>query len=241
MDEIPEGYYLDTKNSFYKKCFDTCKTGKEKGNIEKNNCVECKTNYIDSNEIQYNILYELNLNVYKNCYSKCPYNSYYDNTTNKYYCTLNDSCPENYYKLNDKEECIKKCGENNSYFYEFRKVCYKDCPLGSIKPENDPEINKYFCKPNCTKDNPYEIVSTQERVKNYTFIDLKEKNCVKNYKSNDNNEGSNNKEEEIKAQNAILDNFENGFTSENYDTSSLDNRVDEIYEDEKMKITLTTT
>ena len=39
----------------------------------------------------------------------------------------------------------------------------------------------------------------------------------------------------------MLQNFEIGFISENYNTSTLENGEDEVFEDEKMIITLTTT
>ena len=48
-------------------------------------------------------------------------------------------------------------------------------------------------------------------------------------------------EEEVKVQDILLENFEVGFTSEDYDTSNLDKGEDEVFENEKMKITLTTT
>ena len=48
------------------------------------------------------------------------------------------------------------------------------------------------------------------------------------------------KEEEIKYYDAILDNIESGFTSENYETSNLDNGKDDLIKLDKMTITFTT-
>jgi len=39
----------------------------------------------------------------------------------------------------------------------------------------------------------------------------------------------------------MLQNIETGFTSEDYDTSSLENGEDDVFEEEKMTVTLTTT
>jgi hypothetical protein len=39
----------------------------------------------------------------------------------------------------------------------------------------------------------------------------------------------------------MLQNIEVGFTSEDYDTSNLENGEDDIFEDEKLTVTLTTT
>ena len=49
------------------------------------------------------------------------------------------------------------------------------------------------------------------------------------------------KAQEIKAQDKILDNFEKSFTSENYNTSELEQGNDAVTKNEKMTITLTTT
>ena len=70
--------------------------------------------------------------------------------------------------------------------------------------------------------------------------------CVLNYKNNqieeeENNKKKENDEEDLKAKELILHNVEEGFTSEDYDTSNLENGEDDIIQDEKMTITLTTT
>ena len=237
LDYTPEGYYLDKTHSIYKKCFDTCKTCLKGGNKENNNCLECKSDYIHTNGSKYNIIFELDLNEYKNCYIKCPHYFYFDNYFQKYYCTKDDKCPGNYNKLiYDKNQCYKKCGEDGLHKYEFQNGCYKECPKGSIKDENKKGANKYFCKPNCTKDNPYEIISTQECVQNCSFQELTSKNCILNYINKINEE-----ENIVKALDSILQNFEKGFTSEEYNTSTIENGEDEIYEYEKTIITFTTT
>ena len=49
------------------------------------------------------------------------------------------------------------------------------------------------------------------------------------------------KENKVKYYDNILENFEKLLTSENYDTSKIDKGKDEIIQNEKMNITLTTT
>ena len=47
-------------------------------------------------------------NNYFNCYKPCTYYYYYIDNENKFICTLNSSCPEEYPKLiENKKQCIK--------------------------------------------------------------------------------------------------------------------------------------
>ena len=113
FDKKPEGYYL-SNNKTYVKCYDTCKSCDEGGNYFFNNCIECKTNYIDSDGSIYNFLYESNLNGFKNCSILCPY--YFFEKENKFICTSSSSCPKEYPLLLENQ---KKCIENN-----LQKVCF---------------------------------------------------------------------------------------------------------------------
>ena len=73
LNKKPDGYYFDSHSNTYKKCYETCKSCDRAGNVENNNCTECKTtNYIHYNGTKYNFLYEFKKNDYKNCYFKCP-------------------------------------------------------------------------------------------------------------------------------------------------------------------------
>jgi len=54
-----DGYYLDTNDNVYKKCYSTCKRCDREGNEINNNCIECKDNY----------KYKINFEVYYNCYN----------------------------------------------------------------------------------------------------------------------------------------------------------------------------
>jgi len=144
----------------------------------------------------------------------------------------NDRCFKNYIMMDLKNNrCVEYCNETE-FRYEFQKNCYKECPDGSI-PYNNSLKKEYYCKPICTTKKPYEIKSKQECVDKCSLNDIKENNCILNYKEN--------KEEVGKFNDFILKNLENDFTSKDYNTSKLDNGENEIYEYEKMTITLTTT
>ena len=230
--KLIEGYYYDPNDFTFKKCYESCKKCNISGNEYYHNCIECKLEYKN----------ELLINNNKNCYIDCLY--YHYNHLNKSYCTLNDSCPINYNKLIPmKNECISDCNDDKIYKYEFRKICYDKCPYpDSI---NNTDINKkYFCKPNCSGDYLLEIVYTQECVKKCGLDDLKNKLCIPYYKdekNSDKNNDNNNNQEDVKAQDLILESVEEGITSKEYNTSKLDRGENEVIETEKMKINLTTT
>ena len=117
FNKTPEGYYLDEYNKKYKKCFEKCKYCYGEGNETNNNCIECKFNFT--------LLNYLNDT---NCYENCEYYYYFDDNNN-YYCTLNDTCPEQYNQLiADKNQCIKECKNDEIYKYEFDNRCYNNCP-----------------------------------------------------------------------------------------------------------------
>ena len=138
---------------------------------------------------------------------------------------------------------FNKCEDDEKYKYEFKKRCYEQCPEGSIKVKNNSVINDYFCKPICSEEKPFEYIYTQECVKNCPIKDMKQNTCIQNYKANKTKENNQeeNKEEDTKAQDILLQNIETGFTSEDYNTSNLEKGEDDIFEDEKMTVTLTTT
>ena len=92
----PEGFYLDKKDSLYKKCYESCETCETKGDNIIHNCIKCKKNYDK----------EIIFNDYLNCYEKCRYYYYFDNY-GVYHCTLNSFCPDEYpFLIKDRLECI---------------------------------------------------------------------------------------------------------------------------------------
>ena len=145
----------------------------------------------------------------------------------------------------DRRQCIKDCSQEVITKYEFQHKCFEDCP-----PKSEKSLEKeFYCEAICDEDNPYELIETQECV-NYCDIDkILSGLCITKYKVNEIIEESDNvikdekekKEEEIKMQDKFLDNIEKGFTSDNYNTSGLENGKDDIIQDNKLTITLTTT
>ena len=230
----PEGYYLDTNNNnepIYKLCYETCKFCYIKGNETYHYCIECKPNYY----------FELISNGYKNCYDNCSYYHYYDNNSNIYYCTKTFQCPENYNKLiHDKNECVKTCDEDNEYKYEFRKGCYKECPTGSKKPDNNSSTNQYYCDAICPEDKPFEIISTQECVKNCPTVEIEQNICILKYKM-DNQDENKSEEEKAKILDILINNIEEDFISKDYNTAIIDKGHDIVFPIGNMKMTLTTT
>ena len=128
----PEGYYLDSKDSYYKKCYNTCKTCFNKGDDKNNNCLECKSFYSFKNDFVNDT----------NCYENCSDYYYYDNQGN-YHCISN--CSNEFNKLiEEKKRCIEDCSKDNIYKYEYRNKCYIKCPP---KTKN----NNYICEDfNCS-------------------------------------------------------------------------------------------
>ena len=218
----PKGYYLDKIESNYKKCYETYKDCNISGNETYHNCIECEDNY------SYEILFE----KHKNCYINCSYYYYLDNNTNKYYCTEEKKCKGKYNKLiNGERKCIEECYQISRY--EFRNECYIECPQGSNKSEE----KQFYCIVICNEEKPFELVDKQECVNNCSLSQLNSKICIIKYQTKKEKK----QENEITAQDIILENFEREFTSEDYDTYELDNGEEEIFEDKLMTITLTTT
>ena len=231
----PEGYYLDDDN-FYKLCHDRCKTCIMEGNDINHNCLTCNDNFS---------LGIINKNNQSNCYKNCTYYYYFDSEEN-YHCTVNSECPKEYDKLQIyRRQCIKDCSTEEITRYEFQHKCYEECPPKSKKSSE----KEFYCEAICDADNPYELIETQECVDFCVLYKIKTGLCIKKYKANEIIEGSDKenkeekdkKEEEIKQQDKFLENIENGLTSENYNTSNIESGKDEIIQDNKMTITLTTT
>ena len=219
--KFTEGFYLD--NASYKKCYDSCKYCDKKGNELIHNCLECKNNY------NYIIQYE----KYKNCYINCSYYFYFDNDNNQLFCTLDMKCDDKYNKLIlGSNECIDEC--NKVLKYKFRNICYPECPEGTYISE----IKPYFCEVICYEEKPFELLEEQECVNNCSINELKKKNCIIKYEDNTKKNYTNEEEQELNVQDTILENFRNEIT--HYDTSDVDNGKDDIFEDKKMTITLTT-
>ena len=152
--------------------------------------------------------------------------------SNELYCTKGMKCMGKYNKLIfGNYQCIDECNKVSKY--NFRNICYPSCPEGSKKSE----IISFFCEIICYEEKPFEIIYEQECSNNCSIDEIKRKNCLIKYEYNKNNT---NEEKYISAQDVILENFRNEINYENYNTTDIDNGKDDIFEDKKMKITVTT-
>ena len=139
-----EGYYLD--NNIYYQCFNTCKYCLSYGNEEDNECIECKDGYGKKND-------SINDNI---CYKNCDYNKYYydSRNNNKYTCTNEENCPEEFPKfISSKNRCIDDCKNDNIYKYDYNGFCVIECPPGSHKKTD----NEFICEGdlNCEQKKQY--------------------------------------------------------------------------------------
>ena len=134
---------------------------------------------------------------------------------------------------NKTHNCLK-CNDNYPFEIKINNYsnCYENCSYNYYFDDE----NNYHCTINSScPDNYPKLLNTKECIKNGEIKTLIE-DIIKN-----NEEVEKTKEEEIEYYDTIIKNIEEGFTSENYDTSDLDNGKDEIIETEKMTVTFTTT
>ena len=75
--KLQKGYYFDSINYVYKKCYESCEICEQEGNNITHNCIKCKENY--------------NFEIYKgnnkNCFNNCSNYFYYDEKINISFCT----------------------------------------------------------------------------------------------------------------------------------------------------------
>ena len=156
-DTNPDDYYLDNFDKIYKKCYETCNKCNFGGNISNHNCSECKENLI---------IHKNNLNI-SNCYIKCEH-YYYFNESNEYHCTNDKKCPEQYNNLilTDKK-CINDCANDDTYKYNYRGICYKECSPKTIIDK----IN-YKC---FIINNSYIIIDERDEIINKFRSEFKDK------------------------------------------------------------------
>ena len=223
-------------------CSDLCFKKNIKIDLKTNECIE------NCNESDYK--YEYN-NL---CHEKCPNYTYtkendylcYDKKPEGYYLDLIDlkykkcynTCNNCYGYGNETNHNCIECKSNllflNDPLSNFPYNCYNKCP------KDNSISDKYNCI-FCTEEYPFESLSEQKCVKNCNIKGMIDKTCILNYKSNKTDENKIDDKKDIKDQDIILKNFENDFISGNYDTSNIDKGIDDIFENEKMTITLTTT
>ena len=213
-----DGYFL-YNNEYFKKCYESCDTCEEEGDIFHHNCITCNSNYF----------YELNISSYLNCYNICDFYFYYDDNIQKYYCTPYNNCVNYYDKIiSEKNQCVHDCKQYKDFQYEFKNKCYNKCPeeISEVSKEKE-----YFCELKCSKDLPYELIETQTCVKTCTLTEINDKKCKKNYISE-------NKNEENEAQEKMVDNIKEEITN-GLDTSGIDKGEDIIIQQKDITVTIT--
>ena len=130
------GYYLDSINSIFKPCYNTCETCDISGNSENHNCIKCKQEFN----------FAINKNSFLNCYDKNQ-----ESNTNEIKCDID----KNKY-IPILNQCFKTCGESKKYKYEYNNNCFEKCPNGTKSSKKD----EYICKTTCSEDTPYEDLNT---------------------------------------------------------------------------------
>ena len=61
---------------------------------------------------------------------------YYFDSSNKYHCTSDNKCPDDYKLFIEKNECIRKCNVSK-YIFEYNNTCYEICPNGTHIIDNN--------------------------------------------------------------------------------------------------------
>ena len=224
----PDGYYLDKDVSIYKKCFESCETCKIKGDNKTHNCLKCNFNYS----------IDINYNNYINCYKKCEYNYYIDNEFT-FYCTNNDTCPNEYNKyIPKKNRCIYNCNDDDIYKYEYNNKCYKECPIIDLTISNNID---YYCEAVCNKEYYNKNIKVKYCLKNCDINEIEEISCtIKNLRNKTKSEKEN-KKIEIEEKNKLIKSVDSSMTSQKFNTSKVDSGEDITIQDDKMTITITTT
>ena len=215
-----EGYYLDEKDGKYKKCFKNCKYCYGPGNEEKNNCIECINNFTFLNEFFYET----------NCFPKCEYYYYFDET-NKYNCTLNEDCPEQYNKLvSHKNKCIDQCINDNIYKFELNNICYESNPIETtyLKEETNANTNT-----NENTNHKEETYSDED-----TNINEKNENTFNNQISNKIQENS---YSETEVQDTILEKIIEQILMNEFNSTEIEAGKDYIHTEGSVTYTITTT
>ena len=193
--------------------------------LDKNLCTKCNINYYPRENDPSNLGeyincynesegYYLDNNLFKKCYKTCKSCNSEGNHTN-HNCI---KCLDDFSFVIKKNENIN-CYENCSYYYYF---------------DNE---NNFHCTKNlsCPKEYPKLI---ENRLECIEYVDLQ--NLMKDILNKERNKTEKSREEEIEYYDNILTSIESGFTSENYDTSNIDNGKDEVIKTEKLIITFTT-
>ena len=214
--------YLNIEN-------DTCQCNSDeclnclKINSTKDLCNKCLGNYFPKEYDSSNI--RENITCHKN-----P-KGYYLDKIDLLYKKCYDTCETCEIKGNETYHICLMC--NSDYTFEINKNNYLNCYENCSNYYYFDDDNNFHCTDNrtCPEEYPKLIKNKNECIK-HNFID-KIKNGLKNETKKS--------EDENKYYNTILKNIEDALTSEDFDTYDLDNGEEEIIEEGKISITITTT
>ena len=196
--------------------------------LQKNLCTICNTGYYPKENDP------LNIGEYINCY-KDPVGYYFDETI-KLYKECYYTCEKCDIKGDATNHKCLTCKQKYSIIKYAVDDNYFNCYSNNNQEETEEliENNQYNL---CDSDKPFKNILTDECIRNFSINYILNGTCILNFKIN---ETKNYMEKYIKVQDIVIENFETGFTSNEYNTSNLDNGYDEYFKTEKMYIFLTT-
>jgi hypothetical protein len=157
--EVPQNYYFDSNTSTYIKCYDSCATCTDKGDVTNHNCNNCATNYFNlidnpnncylANDPPEGYYFDPNLNIFTKCYTTCSACNGAGDIIN-HNCT---SCVTNYYKKSGDLTNCYSAGELPDYYLDnytslFNK-CFERCLTCKVGADSNNQncstcINNYF-------------------------------------------------------------------------------------------------
>ena len=123
------------------------------------------------------------------------------------------------------KQCTNDCSKISGYQYEFRNICYNQCP----SDESYPSQNKqYFCEVKCDKQNPFEIIEEQTCTNFCGINDMVNNICISKY------------EDEETIINLILNNIHKDIITTHFDKSVLYNNNNIVIKELDTTFTITT-
>ena len=221
-NQSEEGYYLDYNYSLYKKCYHTCKICNISGNNLTHNCLECKDNF----------QFKQKLNNYFNCYEN---NSiYHQNFENISYFTMN---------LSYQTEYVNSI-ENITYYNTILSENINESPKFSENLTESPKFSENIIEYTKFSENITDYIISSENMTVYPKLSEKITESLvyetENIDKNLHDEKNQTKDNEIEYYDNILKKNEDEFTSENYNTTDIENGQDNIIINNKIITTLTT-
>ena len=221
-------------------CIESCDNNQQYKYQYNGKCYEnCSNGYLLDNENSITNICKCELDKCLYCPPVALSKGLCTKCNNDYYQMEND--PSN---IGEYFNCYTK---PKGYYLDGKDLLYKKCYFTCDECEIKGDIITHNCL-KCNSNYSIGIVKNNytncyENSLETTIIIKKDiKNIIKDIiKSNNETEIKLNKEEEIKYYDLILDNIENSFISEDYDTSDLDNGNEQVIETEQITITFTTT